>query len=363
MRVGTNRESSIFQPLSNMKAVYYKEFQGKVEVRDVPNPSPSKDSVIIKVGATGLCRSDWHGWMGHDPDIVLPHVPGHELAGIIYEVGSEIKNFKVGQRVTVPFVSGCGCCPECNTGNHQVCDDQFQPGFTAWGSFAEYVEIKYANTNLVHLPDEIDFETAASLGCRFITSFRAVIDQGKVSAGQWVAVHGCGGVGLSAINIANGAGANVIAVDIDDAKLELAKKLGAKIIINAKSVASVSEEILKITTRGVHVSVDALGSQETCFNSISCLRKRGKHIQVGLTTADHKHPIIPMDKVVAHEIEIIGSHGMQAFRYDAVFEMIKSGKVQPELMLGKTISLEEAPEALIKMNKFESLGVTVINKF
>ncbi|WP_347840962.1 zinc-dependent alcohol dehydrogenase family protein [uncultured Draconibacterium sp.] len=346
-----------------MKAVYYEEFQGKVEVREVPNPTVSQDSVIIKVEATGLCRSDWHGWMGHDPDIVLPHVPGHELAGVISEIGSEIKNFKVGDRVTVPFVSGCGCCPECNTGNHQVCDHQFQPGFTAWGSFAELVEIKYADINLVHLPDEIDFVTAASLGCRFITSFRAVIDQGKVTAGQWVAVHGCGGVGLSSINIAAGAGANVVAVDIDDEKLQLAKKLGASILINAKHAEDIPTKINEVTGRGAHLSIDALGSQETCFNSISCLRKRGKHIQVGLTTADHKHPKVPMDKVVAHEIEILGSHGMQAFRYDAVFEMIKTGKVHPELMLGKTISLDEAPEALANMDKFENLGVTVINKF
>ncbi len=346
-----------------MKAVYYEEFQGKVEVREVPDPRVSPDSVIVKVGATGLCRSDWHGWMGHDPDIVLPHVPGHELAGTIAEVGSEIKNFQVGDRITVPFVSGCGCCPECQTGNQQVCDNQFQPGFTAWGSFAELVEIKYADINLVHLPEEIDFVTAASLGCRFITSFRAVIDQGKVIAGQWVAVHGCGGVGLSAINIASGAGANVIAVDIDDQKLDLAKKLGARVLINAKKIESIPAEIIKVTDRGAHLSIDALGSQETCFNSISCLRKRGKHVQVGLTTADHKHPKIPMDKVVAHEIEILGSHGMQAFRYNAVFEMIKAGKVHPELMLGKTISLEETPDSLVNMNKFENLGVTVINKF
>lgn len=343
-----------------MKAVYYQKFRGPVEVREVPNPKVSADSVIVKVEATGLCRSDWHGWMGHDSDIFLPHVPGHELAGIISEIGSEIQNFKIGDRVTVPFVSGCGHCQECVSGNHQVCDHQFQPGFTAWGSFAEFVEIKYADINLVKLPEEIDFVTAASLGCRFITSFRAVIDQGKVTAGQWIAVHGCGGVGLSAIMIAAAAGANVIAVDIDDEKLQLAKKVGAGILINAKKVACVSEEIKKKTVRGAHISIDALGSQETCFNSVSCLRKRGKHIQVGLMTGDHKHPEIPMDKVVAHELEILGSHGMQAFRYTGMFEMIKSGKLNPGLLVGKTISLEEAPEALINMDKFENLGVTVI---
>ncbi len=346
-----------------MKAAYYEKFQGPVEIMEVSNPVVSSDSVVIRVEATGLCRSDWHGWMGHDPDIILPHVPGHELAGTVVEIGSDIKNWKFGDRVTVPFVGGCGHCPECVSGNHQVCDNQFQPGFTAWGSFAEFVEIKYADINLVRLPIEIDFITAASLGCRFITSFRAVIDQGKVTAGQWVAVHGCGGVGLSAIMIAAAAGANVIAVDIDESKLELAKKVGAEIKINAKIVESIPEEIRKVTTRGAHVSVDALGSQETCFNSVTCLRKRGKHIQVGLMTGNHKHPKIPMDRVVANELEIIGSHGMQAFRYTEMFEMIKSGKLKPELLVGKTICLDEVPAALVNMDKFENLGVTVVNKF
>ena len=343
-----------------MKAAYFEKFQGPVEIREVPDPKVSADSVIVKVNATGLCRSDWHGWMGHDPDIILPHVPGHELAGTIVETGNEIKNFRLGDRVTVPFVSGCGHCPECVSGNQQVCDYQFQPGFTAWGSFAEFVEIKYADINLVKLPDEIDFITAASLGCRFITSFRAVIDQGEVSPGQFVAVHGCGGVGLSAIMIAAAAGANVVAVDIDEIKLSLASKVGATALINSKKADNVPEEIRKFTTRGAHVSIDALGSQETCFNSIACLRKRGKHIQVGLMTGDHKHPKIPMDRVVAHELEILGSHGMQAFRYSTVFEMIKSGKLKPELLVGRTISLDHVPDALIKMNSFENTGVTVI---
>jgi alcohol dehydrogenase len=346
-----------------MKAVYFEHFQGPVEIREVSYPTVSPDNVIVKVESTGLCRSDWHGWMGHDSDIVLPHVPGHELAGTIEETGSDIKKFKVGDRVTVPFVSGCGHCPECVSGNHQVCDHQFQPGFTAWGSFAQFVEIKYADINLVRLPDEIDFVTAASLGCRFVTSFRAVIDQGKVAAGEWVAVHGCGGVGLSAIMIAAAAGANVIAVDIDDKKLEFAAKVGASILINSKKVENVTEEIKRITGRGANLSIDALGSQETCFNSVSCLRKRGKHIQVGLMTGDHKHPKIPMDKVVSHELEILGSHGMQAFRYVEMFEMIKSGKLKPELLVGKTISLDEVPEALMNMDKFENLGVTVANSF
>lgn len=225
------------------------------------------------------------------------------------------------------------------------------------------MEIQYADISLVRLPDEMSFETAASLGCRFITSFRAVTDQGKVSAGQWVAVHGCGGVGLSAVMIAAASGASVVAVDIDNEKLQLAKKLGALILLNAREIDDIPDAVREVTGRGAHVSIDALGSQETCFNSVSCLRKRGKHIQVGLMTGDHRHPNVPMDKVVANELEIIGSHGMQAFRYSEMFEMIHSGKLKPELLVGKTISLEDAPQALMNMDKFENLGVTVINRF
>lgn len=346
-----------------MRAVVYESFSATPKIMNVEDPTPENHGVVIKVEATGVCRSDWHGWMGHDPDIVLPHVPGHEFAGIIEAVGEEVKRFKVGDRVTVPFVSGCGACPECHGGNHQVCGNQTQPGFTHWGSFAEYVSIHHADVNLVTLPDTMDFTTAASLGCRFVTSFRAVVDQGKVSAGQWVAVHGCGGVGLSAIMIANSIGANVIAVDVTDDKLALAKSLGAYATINATSVADVAEAIKEITRGGAHVSIDALGHPTTCINSIKSLKKLGKHIQVGLLVADQATPPIPMNLVIAHELEIIGSHGMQAFRYDAMLSMIKSGKLSPEKLLGRTISLEESITSLTNMDKINPPGVTVITQF
>lgn len=345
-----------------MKAVIFYQFQTTPVIETLPDPTPSAGGVVIQVKATGLCRSDWHGWMGHDSDIHLPHVPGHELAGVIEAVGKGVTRWKKGDRVTMPFVCGCGTCPQCASGNQQVCDYQFQPGFTHWGSFAQYVAINYADNNLVALPAELDDVTAASLGCRFVTSFRAVVDQGKVSAGQWVAVHGCGGVGLSAIMIASAVGANVVAIDLQDDKLALARSVGATAVINARQTPGVVEAVRDITGGGAHVSIDALGSAVTCFNSVANLRKRGKHIQVGLMTGDHKHPAVPMDKVVAHELEILGSHGIQAFRYGDLLAMIQTGKLQPGKLIGKTISLEEAPAALMAMDNFENLGVTVINQ-
>jgi len=346
-----------------MKALYYEKFQDTISIKNVEDPTPYDHSVVIKVTATGLCRSDWHGWMGHDPDIVLPHVPGHELAGMIEAIGKNVQNFNVGDRVTVPFVCGCGNCVQCSSGNHQICNHQSQPGFTHWGSFAEYVRIDYADTNLVRIPDEISDATAATLGCRFITSYRAVVDQGKIQGGQFVAVHGCGGVGLSAIMIANAFGAQAIAIDIDDDTLELAKQMGARHTINASKNPDIVKEVKSLSKGGAHISIDALGSQVTCFNSIANLRKRGKHIQVGLMSGDHKHPNVPMDQVIAHELEIIGSHGMQAFRYTPMLEMIKNGKLQPEKMIVKTISLDEASSALPNMDKFENTGVVVIDTF
>jgi alcohol dehydrogenase len=347
-----------------MKAVIFEQFGGPLTISQVADPVVADDGVVIKVEASGICRSDWHGWLGHDPDITsLPHVPGHELAGTVEEAGKSVARWKRGDRVTVPFVCACGTCPECLSGNHQVCDHQFQPGFTGWGSFAQYVAIRYADVNLVRLPEEMDFVTAASLGCRFATSYRAVVAQGQVSPGQWVAVHGCGGVGLSAIMIAQALGAQVVAVDIDTKVLNLAKRLGAAVTINAKDRTDVAGAIRDVTGRGVHVSIDALGSVTTCSNSILCLRKRGRHVQVGLLAGEDYLPRIPMHRVIANELQVYGSHGMQASRYGEMLAMIVSGKLNPRAMIGKTVPLEDAPNELAKMGQFGSVGITVIDRF
>ncbi len=346
-----------------MKAVVFEQFGQAPSIRTVADPVPASTGVVIKVEATGLCRSDWHGWMGHDPDIQLPHVPGHELAGTVQALGSHVTQWKIGDRVTVPFVGGCGHCFECNSGNHQVCEHQFQPGFTAWGSFAEYVAVDFADTNLVSLPDTLDFATAASLGCRFVTSFRAVVDQARVKPGEWVVVHGCGGVGLSAIMIATAMGANVIAVDLTEEKLAFARELGAVATVNGSQQQDIVGAVKEITKGGAHVSIDALGHPSTCFNSIANLRRRGRHVQVGLMLGDHARAPIPMDKVIAYELEILGSHGMQAFRYKALMDMLEQGKLAPQKLIGKRIALDEAPAALMAMDRFEGTGISVVTKF
>ncbi|KTQ86317.1 alcohol dehydrogenase [Aureimonas ureilytica] len=344
-----------------MRAMIFERFGEAPGIRSVPDPTPASDGVVIEVKATGLCRSDWHGWKGHDSDIRLPHVPGHEFAGVISAVGRDVRRFRVGERVTVPFIAACGHCGECRAGHQQVCETQFQPGFTHWGSFAEFVAIERADANLVSLPEQLDFATAASLGCRFATSFRAVVDQGRVKGGEWVAVHGSGGVGLSAIMISAALGARVVAIDIAPSKLALARAMGAEAVIDASEVADVPDAVREITGGGAHVSLDALGHSQTCFNSIRCLRRRGRHVQVGLMLGEHTTPQIPMAQVIAHELEIYGSHGMQSWRYEAMMGMITSGKLAPQRLIGETLSLEDAVPALTAMDRQAPDGIAIID--
>lgn len=343
-----------------MRAMIFEQYGAPPKIATLPDPEPTSSGVVVEVEATGVCRTDWHGWMGHDPDIKsLPHVPGHELAGTIVETGKDVHRFQKGQRVTVPFVAGCGRCSECHAGHPQVCPDQFQPGFTAWGSFAELVALDYADHNLVELPESLPFDVAASLGCRFVTAFRGVIDQGRVRAGEWVAVHGCGGVGLSAIMIAKAAGARVVAVDITDDKRAKAIAAGADVVCDGSS-DTVVEALTDATGGGAHLSLDCLGHRQVLANSVNCLRRRGRHVQLGILAADHADPPVPMGRVIGWELEIIGSHGIQAFRYDAAFALIESGALDPATMIGKRLNLTDAIETLITMDSSTDVGIPVI---
>lgn len=338
-----------------MRAVFFEEFNGPISIKEIEVPYPAPKSVLIKMEATGLCRSDWHGYVGHDSDIKLPHVPGHELAGTVAQLGNQVKNFKIGDRVTVPFVNGCGTCEWCKSGNAQVCPKQTQPGFTQFGSFAEYVEIQNAEFNLIPLPEVISFEVAAALGCRFATAFRGLTSRGGIQPNQLVSIFGCGGVGLSAVMIAKAFGARVIAVDINEVALANAKNAGADIVLEA---ATAVEEIQKLG--GAHISVDALGSQLTAEASVKSLRRMGKHLQLGLLLTENGLTPMAMARVIGWELEILGSHGMAAFDYPKMLQMIVEKRLDPAKFIKRTISLEDAPKALSNMNETVQDGITII---
>lgn len=347
-----------------MRALLYDSFCASPRVASVPDPVVPRDGVVVEVKASGVCRSDWHGWQGHDPDIrTLPHIPGHEFAGVIAEVGPDVVRWRVGERVITPFVLGCGKCVYCLAGDQQVCERQFQPGFSGPGSFAEYLALPFADVNLVRLPEAIEFVDAAVLGCRFVTAFRGIATQAGLRAGEWIAIFGCGGVGLSAVMIARALGANVIGVDVANEKLALAREAGAAHTFNATDVSDVPEAIRELTAGGVHVSADAFGSAVTCRNSVLSLRRRGRHVQIGLLLGDQAEPALPMGRVIAHELVLFGSHGMQAHAYPDLIGMITAGKLPLRKLIGRRIALDAAGAALTGLGSSSGKGITVIDHF
>lgn len=345
-----------------MKAAVYSKFRGPIAIETVADPSPEPGAAVVGVRANGVCRSDWHGWAGHDPDIVVPHVPGHEIAGVVEAVGPGVARWRPGDRVAIPFIAGCGRCGACRRGQQQVCSRQYQPGFHGWGGFAERVLAKHADLTLVGLPEAVDFVAAAGLGCRFATAFRAVRLQGRASGGDWVAVHGCGGVGLAAVMIARALGANPIAVDIRPEALEMARKVGAEAVVQAGSDYDVAGAVREIAGGGAHVSLDAVGGPDVCFDSVACLRRRGRHVQVGLLGSVGR-AAVPMDRVVAWELEIVGSHGLQAHEYDRVLRMVAAGLVDPGALVTRTVSLAEGARILQGMDEYRGVGLAVIDRF
>ncbi|WP_440708711.1 alcohol dehydrogenase catalytic domain-containing protein [Herbiconiux sp. YIM B11900] len=355
-----------------MRAIRFDRFGERPVLQEVADPTPSPRGVVLRVEATGLCRSDVHGWLGHDDGIALPHVPGHEVVGVIDEVGPEVERFRVGQRGTTPFVCACGRCAECASGNGQVCRNQTQPGFTHWGSFAERVALHDADVNLIEVPAGLDAGAAALLGCRFATAYRGLVHQAGLARDESLVVVGCGGVGLSAVMIGVAVGARVIAVDVDPAALDRAAGLGAVGTVNSAGRADdeVVADIRALAGRtggargalaadGADVSVEALGRESTVRTAIRSLGARGRHVQIGLFADD---PRVPLGDVIARELQLFGSHGMPAPAYAGLLDLVLSGALRPERLISRRIGLAEVPDALLAMaSGTPAAGVTMID--
>lgn len=330
-----------------MRALRYDSFGGPVTIETVPDPRPEPLDAIVKVSRTGLCRSDYRAWKGHDADVVLPCIPGHEYAGTV--VAAPTLPHLVGRRVVVPFVIACGDCPECQHGQGQVCRFQRQPGFTDPGSFAEFVLVPRARTNLVPLPDSVGDDAAASLGCRFATAWRALVGVARIQQGDSVVVFGAGGVGLAAIMIASAMDAQVVAVDISDDALALADRFGAQVIpVGARNrPQDIAAQVREILPDGAAIGIDAVGSPTLATASLFSLRRRGRHVQVGLMDGDSS--TLPIGDIVARELTVLGSHGMAASDYPELLRHVEAGRLEPQLLVTATVGLAGAASALVGM--------------
>lgn len=344
-----------------MRAASYTEFGGSITIGEVADPEPGPADVVIEVRATGICRSDWHGWQGHDADITtFPHVPGHEFAGVVAEVGPAVEHWAPGDRVAVPFIAGCGRCTYCAAGDPQVCPQQTQPGFTHWGSFAERVLVHNADFNLVALPDSVDFETGASLGCRFSTAYRAVVDQGRVAAGEWVAVYGCGGVGVSSVMIAAALGARAIGIDPRPEARQLALDAGAALAFDPSEAPM---RLAELETDGPHVTIDAVGSPRVVAAAVASLRRGGRHVQVGLLPEPGSFGEVMAGRVVAHEVTIVGSHGIAPTGLAGVLDLSARGDLRPDRLIGDRVDLATGVAVLTGLDADPATGITVITEF
>lgn len=351
-----------------MRALVLTGLQQDLEVLEMPDPRlGSVRDVIIRVEANGVCRSDWHLWMGDwswsGLELELPHIMGHEFAGVVEEVGTEVATLRPGDRVIVPHAHGDGSCEHCLNGFNNVCENVSFAGTNYWGGYGQYVNVPDGDRNLIRLPDNVDYDTAASLGCRFMTAFHGVLDQASVSPGEWISVHGCGGLGLSTVHIASAIGANVIAVDINPEALALASSLGAVATVNP-SDGDVSEQIHQITQGGAHVAVDALGITATCQAAAGSLRKKGRLLQMGLTSQEEAGLIpLPIDAIVLQELTVVGAANMPIGRFPDMMRLIEHEKLRPEKLITRRVGLEQAGDAVMGMGKFSGTGVTVLNRW
>jgi alcohol dehydrogenase len=351
-----------------MRAAVLREHGEPLSIEEVPEPAPDPDGVVVDVEACGICRSDWHAWMGHGEwagDAVDPgQILGHEPAGRVAAVGDGVDALREGDRVALPFNLGCGACGYCRNGHGNVCTGDHPHGLgfeqTAQGAFAERVHLPSAEYNAIRLPDGVETRDVAALGCRFMTAYNALARRASVEAGEWVAVHGCGGVGLSAVQVATARGARVVAVDVREAALDAAADAGASVLVDASETDPVPE-VRDVTDGGADASVDALGVAETCRNSVRCLRPRGRHVQVGLTTDDERGEVsLPTDWMTGNEVSFLGSRGMPPTRADDMLSLLHDDAVDPGALVTREVSLDEVPERLAAMTDYDTVGVEVL---
>lgn len=358
--------------METMRAVVAEQLRQPMEVMDIPIPDIGDDDILVRTSASGICRTDWHVWNGDwtwgGLKLPLPITLGHEIGGVVDRVGANVTRFKAGMRVCVPFNFADGDCPYCRKGLSNLCDNPAW-GFTTPGSggFAQFARVPNADLNCVALPANVTEKDGAALGCRYMTSFRAVRSRARVQGGETVVVVGDGGVGRSAVEIAVAMGALVVAIDTKDSALEASRALGASYTINSSGLTpeEVRESLNKlIGSRGADVAIDAMGGQNSTLSSLHTLAKGGRLCVAGLTTQDDKGEItLPIDQVVFKEWSLVGTLGNPHADYPELLRLVDSGKLQPSKLITEEVGLEDVQSVFDRLVTFETEGFVVVTNF
>ena len=341
-----------------MKAAVFHGPKQPLKIEEVETPKIESHEILVKIAACGVCNTDMHYIDNGVPTFKKPPlILGHEPSGIVEEAGAGVKNFKVGDRVLIPPVFSCGYCANCRLGRENICFNMVMLGNHIDGAFAEYTKVPAKDCQ--HLPEELPLEESSIIADAISTPYHAVKNRAQVRPGDSVVVFGCGGVGINVVQVASAAGGSVIAVDIVDYKLDMAKKLGAQHTINSsgKEDKALLKEIRILTGGGADIAIEAIGNPKTIELASEAVKAGGLHCQVGYT-----HHSVPMNagRLMFREIEIKGSLGCRPVDYPNIIEMVKTGKIQLEPVVTHKFKLEDIDKAFDLMRKGESLRSIIV---
>jgi 6-hydroxycyclohex-1-ene-1-carbonyl-CoA dehydrogenase len=309
---------------------------GKVSLQDVPVPQPGRGEILVRVAACGICHTDLH-YIDHGvPTFKSPVILGHEVSGTVEALGADVTRFREGDRVLLPAVFTCGTCRNCRIGRENICEQMKMLGNHLDGAYAEFVVAPAKDC--FALPAEIPLAEACLIGDALSTPYHAVKHRARVCLGETVAVFGCGGVGINAVQFAALAGAHVIAVDIDDRKLEWARKFGAHEVLDARGVERVDKELKQRTGGGVDVALEVIGKPETQRAAYDSLRPGGRLCVVGYSA----EPVsLAFSKMMFFELEIIGSLGCRPTDYTELIELVRAGRVELASLVTSRYALDD----------------------
>lgn len=335
-----------------MKAAVVNKFKEKLEIKDLPKPKVGSGEILVKIEACGVCHTDLHAAHGDWPvKPKLPLVPGHEGVGTVVEVGSGVTTLKEGDRVGIPWLySACGHCEYCITGRETLCKEQHNAGYSIDGGYAEYCVAVAAYT--VKVPDNLGFIEAAPLFCAGVTTYKA-LKVSKAAPGQWVSIFGIGGLGHLAVQYAKAMGLNVIAVDIDDSKLKLAKDLGADLVVNAKEEDPA--EFAQNKIGGAHGSVITAVSKAPFGQAYKSVRRGGVVVAVGLPPENME---IPIFDTVLNAIEVVGSIVGTRKDLQEALQFAAEGKIKSNIEVRK---LDEINDIFDELEKGKVNGRIVVD--